>query len=278
MSTEWGRANLRRLALVDGETLLASAKRYDFRAQVGGTSVAVLGIGAVFTPLGQRGRGHARQLIDRMLEGAVDRGCQYALLFSEIGSAYYEPMGFRVMPREISTIDVRPKPGAPATFVRTGEADDLPRIAEITTRYAARAAFALERSPALIAFGMARRRLLAGLGPAGMRHAEFFVAEEGYRAVAYVFMTRGPRGVVLEECGDHDPSGARIGAILQVLAAREPSQPAMRLTGWLPAELRPPQVDVVSEGPAAEVMMVRPLGTTPAPGPGPAVYWQTDLF
>lgn len=278
MATEWGRERLKRVALVRDETLLASAKRYDFHARVAGNSATVLGIGAVFTPVDQRGRGYARELIDRMLEDAGDRGCQYALLFSEIGAAYYESMGFRVIPRSISTIDIRQKAGAPATFVRSGEKADLPVIADITARYKAHATFALDRSPELIEFGMARRRLLAGLGPSGLRHAEFFVGEEGYRAVAYVFVTRGPRGVVLEECGDRDPSGARIGAILQVLAARTPAEPALRLTGWLPDDLRPPQLDLVSQSPATDIMMIRPLANTPAFEPLPAVYWQTDAF
>lgn len=279
MATDWGRANLRRVALVSGETLLASAKRYDFRGRVAGATVAILGIGAVFTPVNQRGQGYARQLIHRMLEDAAARGCEYALLFSEIGAAYYEAMGFRVVPRAITTIAVRPKAGAPATFVRSGETDDLPGIAEITARHSADAALALERSPQLIAFGIARRRLLAGFGPAGLRYAEFFVAEEGYRPAAYVFITRGPRGVVLEECGDHDPTGARIGAILQVLAARDPSLPAMPLTGWLPDDLRPPQLTVVSQSPATEVMMIRALGSASLPADlRPTAYWQTDVF
>ena len=129
----------------------------------------------------------------------------------------------------------------------------------------------------LIEFGFARRRLLAGLGPDGLRQAEFFVAEEGHRPVAYVFVTRGPRGVVLEECGDRDPNGARIGAILQVLAARTPADPAQHMTTWLPPDLRPPQISVTSESPSPEIMMIRPLLDV-APDLHPVVYWQTDTF
>jgi ribosomal protein S18 acetylase RimI-like enzyme len=279
MATGWGRSNLRRVALFDDGTLLASAKRYDFEARVGAGRVLVLGIGAVFTPVDQRGRGHARRLIELMVEDATARGCAYALLFSEIGAAFYESMGFRVVPRSLVSLEVIPKPdaGAPATFVRTGETADLPGIAEISVRYSEGAAFALDRSAELIGFGLARRRLLAGLSPAGRRQVEFFVAEEGGRAAAYVFITRGPSGVVLEECGDRDPSGARIGAILQVLAAREPADPLSRMTAWLPRDLWPPQVDVIAGGPAAEIMMMRPLRDV-ASDLHPVVYWQSDIF
>lgn len=280
MATRWGRDCLRRVALIDGDTLLASAKRYDFRARVGTEAVPVLGIGAVFTPPDRRGRGHARALIELMLDDAATRGCRLALLFSEIGSAYYESIGFHAITRTLVSVQVNGRQGAPAVFVRSGEVADLPAIADISARYNEGAGFALDRPAELIEFGFARRRLLAGLGPAGLRQAEYFVSEEGHRAVAYVFITRGPAGVVLEECGDRDPTGARIGAILQVLAARAPAEPALQLSAWLPAALRPPQLDVIARTPAADIMMVRPLATMASSELrlDPAIYWQTDVF
>src|SRR5206468_10676186 len=41
---------------------------------------------------------------------------------------------------------------------------------------------------------------------------------------------------VLEECGDRDPSGARMGAILQVLIARNPAERRPAITAWLRSE------------------------------------------
>src|SRR5476649_49113 len=71
VATPWGRAHLRRLALLDGDTLLASAKLYTFDAMLDGTPITVAGIGAVFTPTAGRGRGAARDLIERLLERAA---------------------------------------------------------------------------------------------------------------------------------------------------------------------------------------------------------------
>jgi predicted N-acetyltransferase YhbS len=280
LATPWGRDHLRRVALVDAETLVASAKRYDFQARLGTETAPILGIGAVFTPVPLRGRGHARTLLELMLDDATSRGCRAALLFSEIGPAYYESFGFRALPRSIVTLEVRGKAGAPATFVRSGEPRDMAAIAGISARYADGAALALDRSVDLIAYGFARRRLLAGLGPPGLRHAEFFVAEEGGQPAAYVFLTRGPAGVVLEECGDRDPVGARVGAILQVLAARTPADPGLRMTAWLPPDFRPPQLRVIAEQQAREVMMIRSLGSVALSITDPisSTYWQTDVF
>ena len=282
MATAWGRKHLRRVALVEDDRVLSSAKDYRFQAHVNGRLVSVLGIGAVFTPPELRGRGHARTLVDRLIAQARDEGCALALLFSEIGAPYYEGMGFRVLPRSICDIEVLPgrRAGAPATLVRSGETSDFELIAEIAARYREGATFALDRTADLIAFGVTRRRLLAGLGPAGLRDVEFFVAEEGNRAVAYVVLTRGPSGLGLEDCGDRDPAGARIGAILQVLAARQPAGPQMRLRGWLPRSLRPPQIRISQEAPAGEIMMVRDLGlASPAiSSSAEIVYWNLDVF
>jgi ribosomal protein S18 acetylase RimI-like enzyme len=280
--TAWGREALKRVALVDGQTVLSSAKSYSFDGLIGGQRVPVLGIGAVFTPVESRGRGHARTLLEEMMADAAARGSGLALLFSEIGASFYESLGFRVVPRSTYLIEVLQgrRAGAPATLVRSGEAGDLAALAAITARYHAGSAFALDRTSDLIGFGLARRRLLAGLGPAGRREVEFFVAEEAQRAVAYVVITRVPQGLVLEDCGDYDPAGARVGAILQVMAARDPSAPPMRLHGWLPRSFRPPQIRIVHEQPAGEIMMVRPLGSRSPTldEAGETVYWNLDVF
>lgn len=277
--SDWGRFALRRVALVEEGVLLASAKRYDFQARVGPDVVSVLGIGALFTPPAMRGQGHGRAIVTAMIDEAAARGCRYALLFSDIGPSYYAALGFQVVPRQLLTLEVTQKPGAPATLVRSGEPADLPAISDMSMRHAAGASFALERSPGFVAFGLVRKRLLAGLGPDGLRQVEFFVSEEAHQPVAYVLVTRGPAGAILAECGDRDPSGARVGAMLQVLAAREPAEPVHRLTGWLPRDLRPPQLRIVDERPAGEIMMVRAIAPDAAlPDPLGLVYWQADVF
>lgn len=278
MATRWGRSHLHRLVLTDGGEVLASAKRYDFEAVVATDTVPVLGIGAVFTPETLRGHGHARTLIDLMIRDAQARGCRYALLFSEIGAAYYESMGFQTVPRSMQSVEIIRKAGPPATFVRSGEMADLAEIATINARYRADASFALVRSPEQIEFSFSRRRLLAGLGLPGRRAVEFFVSEEGHRPVAYVFITRGPDGTVLEECGDRDPAGARVGSMLQVLASRAPAETPQTLLTWLPPTLRPPQIKVLGETAPREIMMIRSIGDAPPIADDQVIYWASDTF
>ncbi len=278
--TAWGRGHLSRLALVDDSGVLASTKRYGLDACIEGRPAPVLGIGAVFTPPSRRGQGYAPALIEALIDDAADRGCELALLFSEIGSTYYERLGFRVIPQWEQTIEVIPSAGAPAALVRSGETRDFDVIADLAARTRARAAFAIDRRADFFAFVLARRRLLAGLGPIGLRSVEFFVTEEANRAVAFVVLTRGPHGLVLEDFGDRDPSGARVGAMLQILAARTPAERPMIVRGRVPAGFLPPQWRLVSQAPAAEIMMVRGIGThaTPAFDPDAVVYPNLDVF
>lgn len=290
--TAWGRGHLCRVGLVEGDEVVASAKRYLFDALTEGKPAKALGIGAVFTPERHRGHGLAPQLIDQMLVDGAARGCTIAVLFSEIGTPYYERLGFTVVPRTLVTIDVpRTRRGAPGTMVRAVAPGDLPEISSISMTYAKDAPFALDRTAEFIEFGLARKRLRAGLGPLGLRELEVFVAEEGYRAAAYIVVSRGPEGVVLEECGDRDPRGSRIGAMLEAYLERDPSNPDRTFRAWLPAGLHPPQLQLLNPTPATEVMMVRTLSESPLPhcliAPLPhspealsphAQWWHIDVF
>ena len=75
---------------------------------------------------------------------------------------------------------------------------------------------------------------LAGLGTLGARELHFFIAEEGITAAAYVVISVVGREWTIEECGDRDGSGARVGALLQALIAREPIERRPRSGAGLP--------------------------------------------
>ncbi len=87
----------------------------------------------------------------------------------------------------------------------------------------------------------------------------FFIAEEGASAVAYVVISVQGNTWTIEEAGDRDPGGARAGAMLQALIAREPAEQRPSIRAWLPDGFLPPQVTVIGEKPSAEVMMMRAL-------------------
>jgi predicted N-acetyltransferase YhbS len=281
LKTRWGRQHLHRFALIDDDgTLLASAKRYRIDVRLDDREGWMCGIGAVITPPALRGRGYARQIVERLVEQERHAGALFASLFSEIGAPFYERLGFRHMVFDEVTVGVKRKHGAPAMLVRAGEERDLDGISAMHAARSAHARLALRRSPSLIAYALAKKRLLAGLGPPGLRQVEFFVAEEGASAVAYVVLSENANGWTLEEAGDRDPSGARLGGMLQVLLEREPSRPTPLIRTWWPRSFAvPPQLELRDRIDARDLFMVRPLADVDVPmRPDDVFYWRSDYF
>jgi predicted N-acetyltransferase YhbS len=287
LATDWGRSHVRRMALVSYGDVQSSAKLYDLTAVADRRSIRVAGIGAVFTQPAHRGRGAARELLTRVLDRAAAEGADLALLFSEINPTYYARLGFQPVP----AVDLRlrvaedPRRGAPATMVRAGGDRDLAAVAAMDAARADPYRWHLARDIDLVRYGITKKRLLAGLGPAGARELHFYVAEEGASAAAYVVISAAGGAApewTIECCGDRDPAGARVGAILQVLIARDPRAPRPQITGWLPAGFHPPQVEIIERTPPHDVMMIKAL--TPAGEPAPelreedVLYWKGDAF
>lgn len=282
MRTPWGSRNLRRLALVDDQgRLLSSAKRYDCRATLDGREIRVVGLGAVFTPASARGRGHARDVIEAILSDATDEGVDLALLFSEIDPTYYERLGFVAVPRH--ELIVRPKgaSGAPMVLARAAEDRDIPAVTALAASMEKGHSFALVHDEDFVRYGVSKKRLLAGFLKPGTLSVDFHIVEEGAGAVAFAILTVTADDVVLEMCGDRDPTGARVGALLQVLRARTPTERMPPISCFLPPGWLPPQLEIVSSALVREVMMVRPLKPDVLRRPlkeEDVLYWHGDLF
>lgn len=281
LKTSWGQHHLQRFALLDDEgTLLASAKRYRIDVRLDGREGWMAGIGAVFTPESRRGRGHSTRLIEMLIEQERAAGALLASLFSEIGAGFYERLGFRTVPFDEVTVNVKQRGGTPAMLVRSGVERDLRDIATMHATRSAAARFTVRRDPSLLGYALAKKRLLAGLGPPGLRQVEFFVAEEGASAVAYVVLSENANGWTLEEAGDRDPAGARLGGMLQVLLAREPAHRTPLIRAWWPRSMPvPPQLELTDRIDARDLFMVRPLAEVPMPATADDVfYWRSDYF
>jgi predicted N-acetyltransferase YhbS len=281
LRTPWAGQRLQRLALVDAAgDVLATLKRYRFDVRLGGREGWMCGIGAVFTPPDRRGRGHATALIEQVLDEAKREGALVAALFSEIDPAFYARLGFATVPLDEVTVNIARKNGAPAMLVRAGDDRDLPAIAVLHATRTEAAPFALRRDVAAIQFALARKRLFAGLSSEGARPLEFYVAEEGASAVGYVVLHVTPRGWTLEEAGDRDPAGARLGGMLQVLAAREPSLAPPLIRTWWPRSFPvPPQLSLSDRTDPSDVLMLRPLAdVTPPQSADDVFYWRSDFF
>jgi len=281
LRTPWARSHLQRFALVDDEGhLLTTAKRYRFDISLNGREGWMCGIGAVYTPRDRRGHGHASRLIEQIVTQEQRHGAVFASLFSEIGPDFYRRLGFEPVPLDEVTVHVVRKGGAPAMLVRAGEERDLAALVAMHDVRARGVAFSLRRDASMIQYALSKKRLLAGLGPHGLRQIEFFVAEEGSSAVAYVILHENANGWTLEEAGDRDPAGARLGAMLQVLLAREPSHRTPLIRAWWPPSFPvPPQLELRDRSDPRDVFMIRPLADVAMPTRADDVfYWHADHF
>jgi hypothetical protein len=283
MRTAWGRDHQQWVALVQGSELLASAKRYCLAGVLDQRLVRICGIGSVFTDPIHRGHGYARALVERLLDEATDDGADLALLFSALDATWCNRNRFEKVPITEVELGVTEslRHGAPMTLVRGGEERDLAAIVAMGQVRAAPFRFHLDRDVDFVQYAITKKRLLAGLGAPGAHQVQFFIAEEGITAAAYVVLHVVGHTWTIEECGDRDPAGARVGAILQALIAREPVEQRPSIRGWLPPRFVPPQITIVSAKPSLEAMRIRCLGTTavaPRLSSEDVLYWRSDVF
>ena len=282
MKTAWGRRSQRQFALMDGAELLASAARYDLAGVFDGRAVRICGIGSVFTQPGHPHDGHALTLMETLLDQAAREGVETALLFSHAEGELPSLGGFDAIPLTDVVLGVAetPRPGAPMTLVRGGEERDLAAVVAMGRARAGRFRFHLDRDVDLVQYAITKKRLLAGLGSPNARQLHFFIAEEGVTAAAYVVLSVSGRSWTLEECGDRDPSGARAGALLQALIAREPVERRPAIRTWLPPRFVPPQVTIASTRPSTVVIKIRSLNSTALPrlDESDVLYWRNDIF
>lgn len=284
LKTAWGRINIRPVLLAEHGVQRASATRYDCLGVLDRRPVRVRAFGDVTAPGTSPADLRARQAcVEHMVSDARTSGVEVALLFSSFEPEWCRANGFVDITPPTLTLEVQPgqRPGAPMVMLRAGEDRDLPAIAAMGQIQAAPFRFSLDRGVDFIHHGIISRRLLAGLTPAGGRELHFFVIEEGATAVAYVVLSAEAGEWWIEACGDRDPSGHRVGCILQAMVARDPSVPPTRIRGWLPECLVPPQVTVVArERTPATVMaaMIAPHAATQRLAAADVLYWKADVF
>ncbi len=275
--TLWGSRWQQTYALMDGSTPLASAECYALQGVLDGRPVAVRGIGSVCggpLPTADSARTLIRALVD-----AAD--APVVVLFPSAALDDVVLEGFATLPTIETTIRVieATRYGAPMTSVRVGEDRDVQAIVAMGRARALPFRFHLDRDDDFVRYVITRQRLLCGLAPAHARELQFFVAEEGATAAAYVVISATDGHWVVEECGDRDPTGARVGALLQALIAREPQGPRPVIRAFLPVGFLPQQVAMVSTAgtdPPVRIA-IRDDSTSPLAA-GDVLYWHGDVL
>ncbi len=145
---------------VEGE-LVSGMKAYDLRGTFEGKPLHLLGVGAVFTPVELRRRGHAAAMLRAVLGEWAAQGAHASVLFSDIGPRYYERLGFRVLDSRECTVEASELP-RPAGGVRPAVAGDETLMSRLFAAARGDAhRFALARDGWTLRFQLRRLRELA---------------------------------------------------------------------------------------------------------------------
>jgi hypothetical protein len=280
--TSWGSRSQTLYALVNGKDVFASAQQYDLTGVLDGRAVRICGIGSVISRPSRSGRQHAFMLVERLFDEAARHGAEIGLLFSHTGEGDEWTGDYRALRFTDVKLGVAESAshGAPMTTVRGGEDRDLAAIVAMGRVRAESFRFHFDRDVGFVQYAITTKRLLAGLGPPNLRQLQFFIAEEGITAAAYVVLSVVGDVWTLEECGDRDPSGARVGALLQALIAREPGRTRPTIHARLPRGFLPPQVTVTSSTPSTQTVRMRMLdgATMPPLSSDDVLLWRNDLM
>lgn len=275
----WGRERFRLLVFTDdGRRVLSSLKRYRPEIRWRGRVSPALGIGAVFTPFPLRGRGHAVSMLEAALEEAEARGDAFALLFSDIGEAFYERLGFHSLPafEARGTLRAAAAPKEPIRL-RPLREDDLDDVRAAHDAASGVRSLAVVRDPALWRFVLERSAsFFERLDGSGIER-RFQVAESEGRFRGYLVSVDGGGTWELREVAAAGGEAGLAGVIARAGAAEARARGLQSVQGWIPRSLADavPEWRLRFSPRRSAIPMVRPLaGDAPEPGPSAA----EDLF
>jgi hypothetical protein len=222
----FGRRRFGTLGLSLDGGVVTSCKRYRRELRCGERMFRAAGIGAVFTPEAERGRGYATAFLGALLDAERTNGTDLVYLFSDIHPAFYEKLGFVRVPSRALVLRADALPHARVT-ARTLADDDWPAIERCFAALDATRPFALTRPP--LVWEWLRLRARSGT-PDGVSVRLGIV--RGRRLVAYVLGRRFPAvdSFALDEFAYVDEDAAALVPALIRNAAGD----LRKVTGWLP--------------------------------------------
>lgn len=226
----YGRKWYRTFALSGGGgEYLASFKRYERAAVAEGLPLRAMGIGAVFTPEEQRGRGYASAMLALALDRAKSEGFDFAYLFSDIHPQFYKDLGFH----ELASRAISLRADALAYTRVTVEpiaARDWTGIRKCFDAMEETRDWRFLRSPSVWEWLRLRR---TGQSAFDEGHTADLLVRGGRGIAAYVLGRREPKhdAFILEEFACSDDGEELVPALLRSAAGD-----LRRITGWLPPE------------------------------------------
>lgn len=238
--TPWGRDNARFYVwLGDGDEILSSLKIYRPRLQLLGEDVDGIVLGAIFTPRAHRRRGYAAAAVRAALDLGHAAGARAALLFSDIGTRYYDAFGFREIPAEEQWGPLMPSAATPRPDLRLRrmEDDDLPEVVAMHEAFCRGRPFAVLRDAEH--WGFVRTRAFSFFDRLRSAHVRqrWRVAVQHGRLVGYLITVEGRGEWNVREVGARDGCIETMATVLRLGAAEAAQSGLRRFYAWLPRAL-----------------------------------------
>jgi GNAT superfamily N-acetyltransferase len=238
-TTAWARKNLVYFVwLADDGTLLSSLKLYRPRLRLGDRVGSAAGIGAVFTPRARRGRGYASSLIRAVLDEARGRGDMAALLFSDVGTAIYQALGFLELAAEEAWGELRrklsdPPRGWSLAPMTVDHLDDVIRTHEQNCRGRS---IAVVRDRDYWEYLIERSRSFFSRLDGSDLSSRFQVALRNGEFVGYVAAVDGGDVWIIREVEAIDDDPELLASVIRMGASQARARGRRRCYAWLPRE------------------------------------------
>jgi len=236
LATPWGGRHASYRVWTDSRgNVLSSLKIYRPLIRVGSRVVRGAVLAAIFTPRRLRRRGHASAMLRHVLDGLEAAGDPPVLLFSDIGSAFYERFGFRALPALEQWGPIPREPAARrALELRLMREDDLTSIREAHDAFLTDQPLAVVRDEAHWDFLFARARFFFARSARTDIRQTCSVVESGGRFVGYVIAVEGNREWSVREVGARGGETTAIADVLRRAAVAARAAGLRRFYAWLP--------------------------------------------
>lgn len=223
--------------------LVASLKFYTVALQTPQGVAKTLGIGAVFVPETERGKGYGQAIVKAAMDEARALGYDAALLYSDIAPLFYARLGFVEFPALDWSAEVTALPDSVPLRTRPATADDLDTLSAWYHADAATCDIFPVRSSELWRFGKWFHRA-----------DDELILNDGQRDVGYLLVRRAPPGLRLFEWAAPGVEPERVWATVRRLAEMEGQT---HVDGWLRFDRREGWMTVTPRPDA--IPMIAPL-------------------
>jgi|HubBroStandDraft_4_1064222.scaffolds.fasta_scaffold120428_1 predicted N-acetyltransferase YhbS len=234
---------------LDGRVVTA-CNCFHVSVSIDGTVERACAIGAVHTPAEFRGRGFAPRLLAfaESQERAV--GKTFSLLYSDIGPAYYERLGYRPCPAKQGWADLSSAPRdlpEPCILRRIDALEVIPELSEIYDRAHAGLALSIARSSEYWRYLITQRL-----------EDEFYFAERAGKRVGYLRVVNRPHGLLLRDLAIVDETEQVERGLYAAVIGLAVARGVERVGGWMPADTVSRELFSVTDR-VKELTMLKPL-------------------